>query len=63
MLVLSRRLRETIVIDDSIRVTIVDMGGGKVRLGIDAPEEVRIDREEVFLRRQEFLAPAGHALV
>ena len=63
MLVLSRRLGEAIVIGDSIHLTIVDVGGGKVKLGIDAPEEVRIDREEVFQRRNEFLAPADHALV
>jgi sRNA-binding carbon storage regulator CsrA len=46
------------VIDDRIRATIVDIGGGKVKIGIDAPEEVRIDREEVFMRRNEFWAPA-----
>lgn len=56
MLVLTRQLGETIVIDGCIRVTITAVKGDKVRIGITAPPEVRIDREEVFRRLQEFAA-------
>lgn len=47
MLVLSRGLYEKIVIGDNIIITIVDIDRGKVRLGIEAPREIRIDRSEV----------------
>jgi carbon storage regulator len=47
MLVLSRQRDETIVIGDDIEVTIIDIRGDKVRLGINAPREVPIDRKEV----------------
>lgn len=57
MLILSRKLGEAIVIDGRITVTIVDLRGGRVRLGISAPPEVPIHRDEVFARvRQELLA-------
>ncbi len=48
MLVLSRQRDQTIVIGDSIRITIVDVRGDKVRIGIDAPREVAVHREEVY---------------
>jgi carbon storage regulator len=54
MLVLSRKVGETIVIDGCITVTVVAVDGNKIRLGITAPPEVRIDREEVHRRRMEF---------
>lgn len=54
MLVLTRRIGEDIIIDNNIRVTVVSIDGGKVRLGIAAPPEVRVDRQEVHERRQEF---------
>lgn len=47
MLVLTRKPGESIVIGDDIVVTVVRVAGQKVRLGIDAPKEVRIDREEI----------------
>lgn len=54
MLVLTRRFNEAIHIGDDIRVVVVDVQGGKVRLGIEAPDHIRIDREEVRRRRHEF---------
>jgi carbon storage regulator len=54
MLVLSRRIGEEVVIDGNIRVTVVAVHGGKVRLGISAPEGVLVDRAEVSARRAEF---------
>lgn len=54
MLVLTRRQGEAIVINGEIQVTIVALQGGKVRLGIEAPEWVTVDRQEVHSRRAEF---------
>jgi carbon storage regulator len=47
MLVLSRKLNETIIINSDIRITVVGVRGNLVRLGIDAPNSVRIFREEL----------------
>jgi carbon storage regulator len=48
MLVLSRKVNETIVINDNIVITVVDIRGDKVRLGIDAPKDVPVHRQEVY---------------
>jgi carbon storage regulator len=48
MLVLSRQRDESIVIGDSIVITIVDIRGDKVRLGIEAPSQVPVHRQEVY---------------
>jgi carbon storage regulator len=48
MLVLSRQRDESIIINDNIVVTIVDIRGDKVRLGIEAPSEVPVHRREVY---------------
>lgn len=48
MLVLSRKKNEVVVIDDDIRIVIVDIRGDKVRLGIEAPKNVSVHREEVY---------------
>ena len=50
MLVLSRRLGEEIVIDGYIRMTLVEIKGGQVRLGITAPGSVRVLRQELCNR-------------
>lgn len=47
MLVLSRKKNESIVIGENIIVTVVDMQTGKVRLGIEAPKGIRVDRAEI----------------
>jgi carbon storage regulator len=51
MLVLSRKLGEVIVIGDSIRITVVEIRGGKVRLGVVAPDEVIVNRQEIHEKR------------
>jgi carbon storage regulator len=57
MLVLTRRIGEDIIIDGCIRVSITAIKGEKVRIGITAPPEIRVDREEVHQRLQEFAEP------
>ncbi len=53
MLVLSRKKNESVLIGDSVKVTVVEIRGDKVRLGFEAPGEVRVHREEVWVRIQE----------
>ena len=48
MLVLSRKKNESIVIDDDITIVVVEIRGDKVRLGVDAPKEIPVHRQEVF---------------
>jgi carbon storage regulator len=48
MLVLSRQRDESIFIGDNIKITIVDIRGDKVRLGIEAPSEIPVHRQEVY---------------
>ncbi len=52
MLVLSRCVGQTIVIGDSIRIKVMGNAKGIVQIGISAPPEVRVDREEIHVRRQ-----------
>jgi carbon storage regulator len=52
MLVLSRKLNETITIGENIRITVVGNSGCQVRLGIEAPDDVKVLREELLFRDQ-----------
>jgi carbon storage regulator len=52
MFVLTRRIGEQIVIDDERTITVVAIRGNKVRLGINAPSSVRVDRSEIHERRR-----------
>lgn len=56
MLVLIRHLGEQIVIDGVIRLTVVSGKGGRIRLGIEAPPSIVVDRQEILERRQHDLA-------
>ena len=53
MLVLTRKLGESIAIDDDIRIVVVAIKGRQVRLGIEAPRETRIHRQEIYVAVQE----------
>ena len=52
MLILSRRLGESIVIGDNVYLKILDVSGNQVRIGIEAPRSVSVDREEIHLKRK-----------
>ena len=53
MLVLTRKLGESIAIDDEIKIVVVQIKGRQVRLGIEAPRHTKIHREEVYIAIQE----------
>lgn len=53
MLVLTRKLGESIAIDDHIKIRVVQIKGKQVRLGIEAPKDTKIHREEVYVAIQE----------
>ena len=63
MLVLSRKKNESIVINDDITIVVVEIRGDKVRLGVDAPKEVPVHRQEVYdaIRRSAAAAEAAEA--
>jgi carbon storage regulator len=50
MLVLTRRRMQTLMIGDSVTITILDIRGGQVRLGVNAPRDIGVHREETFDR-------------
>lgn len=53
MLVLTRKLNESIMVGDNVKITIVDVKGDQVKLGITAPREVAVHREEVYREIQK----------
>ncbi|NLW47341.1 MAG: carbon storage regulator CsrA [Firmicutes bacterium] len=53
MLVLTRKLNESIMVGDNVKITIVDVKGDQVKLGITAPREVVVHREEVYREIQK----------
>jgi carbon storage regulator len=59
MLVLTRKKHQSIMVGDSIEISILDVVGDKVRIGIDAPREVSVYRKEVFI---EINGPAEGAI-
>jgi len=63
MLILTRRVNETLNIGDDVQVTVLGVKGNQVRIGINAPRDVAVHREEIYLRikREERLKKEGVA--
>jgi carbon storage regulator len=64
MLILTRRVGETVMIGNDVTVTVLGVKGNQVRIGVNAPRDVAVHREEIFERikreEQEGVAPAAH---
>ena len=52
MLILTRRIKESIIIGVNVKITILGVSGNQVRVGIDAPKEIKVHREEIYMRVQ-----------
>jgi carbon storage regulator len=53
MLILTRRVGETLMIDDNVTVTVLGVKGNQVRIGVNAPKEVSVHREEIYQKIQQ----------
>ena len=60
MLILTRRNGESLMIGDDVKITILGIKGNQVRIGIDAPREVEVHREEIYERIKRENTTSGH---
>ena len=60
MLILTRRVGETLMVGDEVTVTVLGVKGNQVRLGVNAPKDVAVHREEIYERIKKEQDPVGH---
>lgn len=63
MLVLTRNTGDEVIIDGRIRLRIAAVKGDRVRIGVEAPPEVSVDRDEVHRRRREYTEPRRESVI
>lgn len=63
MLILTRRVGETLMVGDEVSMTVLGVKGNQVRIGVNAPKEIAVHREEIYLRikKEQEEAAAGNA--
>lgn len=59
MLILTRRIGETLMVGDNVSITVLGVKGNQVRIGVNAPKEVAVHREEIFQRIQREKGQGG----
>jgi carbon storage regulator len=62
MLILTRRVGESLIIGDDVTVTVLGVKGNQVRIGVDAPKQVSVHREEIYERIQKEKESSGEAV-
>ena len=61
MLILTRRIGETLMVGDDVTVTVLGVKGNQVRIGVNAPKEVAVHREEIYQRKKKEKSGDGAA--